>query len=114
MKHQDPLRPAAMPERTAEPIIASEPEPNEASDQVREPPTSSFPVGVLMEYEDSAYTESEPHLVSVLIDEEVEDDIPCGHLSPLVPPSSMSPVVPPSSPRLHLGLSSSWLYRDVK
>lgn len=44
--------PAAMPapERTPEPIIIQEPEPNGMSDQMRELATLPIPVGVLMAY----------------------------------------------------------------
>lgn len=43
--------PAPAPERTPEPIIILEPEPNGMSDQMRELATLPIPVGVLMAYE---------------------------------------------------------------
>lgn len=38
------------PERRTDSTIASEPEPRQMSDQVREPATSSVPVGLLLEF----------------------------------------------------------------
>ncbi|ROK87110.1 hypothetical protein DPX16_10250 [Anabarilius grahami] len=102
-------KPAVLPaaETKTEPIIALEPEPDEESDQVQEPATSSVPVGVLVKYKGMKWrpghiskTEGELHMASGNYYKEVEKDIPLSVPSPLVMPSSKSPVsplVPPSS-----------------
>ncbi len=96
-----------------------EPEPQECSDQVREPATPSIPEGVLVEIEglegSPAHTpaaEVELQLATGLYIEELMDifdmdlidwvgevipSVPESPVSPLVPSSSCAPVFPPTS-----------------